>query len=275
MHFLFFSVFYSGTLLTTALVIAHPLHPRTAVLQTRDLIGGILGGGLGPVAPASDINTVNNSQTAAAGPGFPVQTSILTGASKTIVSTASSQATPSIQITQTTTGGRPSGTSSAVSSSTTSIQIGYVADAPATPPGEATEWKVIGIAVISIAFITTVVLAITFFDSWWGFLRAILLGDRRNGGDENLVPDWDKQSWEYNLSKEDGHRYPTMASLESIVKTPEKAAGVDSSQFVTTATTTRLSQHDFPYCGDLTIDSDPRSQQLIRDTSLRKAGIKS
>ena len=271
MHFQVFSLFYSGTLLATALVIAHPLHPRTVVLQTRDLIGGILG--LEPVAPASDINTVDNSPTNGTGTSFPVQTSILSGSSKisTTVSTASSQAT--LFITQTTTGGRPSETSSAVSPTTTSIQIGYVADAPTTPPGEATEWKVIGIAVITITFITTVVLAITFFDSWWGFLRAILLGDKRNGGDEKLVPDWDKQSWEYNLSKEDGHRYPTMASLESIVvKTPEKSAG----------TATRLSQHDFSYCGDLmmttttTTNFDPQSQQqLVRDASLKKAGIKS
>ena len=272
MHFQVFSLFYSGTLLALALVIAHPLHLRTAVLQTRDLIGGILGGGLGPAAPASEINTVNNSLTAATGAGFPLQTSILTGASKvsTTVSTASSQTTPSI--TQTTTRERSSETSSIVFS-TTSIQIGYVADAPVTPPGEATEWKVIGIAVISVTFITAVVLAITFFDSWWGFLRAIFLGDKRNGGDEKLVPDWDKQSWEYNLSKEDGHRYPTMASLESIVKTPEKSAqtGVNSSQFVTS---TRLSQHDFSNFGDLT-NSDPRSQQLVREASLKRAGIKS
>jgi hypothetical protein len=272
MHFQVFSQFYSGALLAMALVIAHPLHPQTAVLQTRDLIGGILGGGLEPQAavPASDINTVEISQTAATGASFPERTSILTGSSKvsTTVSTASSQTTPSI--TQTTTGGRPSETSSAVSS-TTSIQIGYVADAPATPPGEATEWKVIGIAVITVTFITTVVLAIMFFDSWWGFLRDIFLGSKRNnGGDEKLVPDWDKQSWEYNLSKEDGHRYPTVASLESIVvKTPEKAAGINS------GAAARLSQHDFPYCGDLTTNCDPRrsQQQLVRDASM--AGIKS
>ena len=293
MSFQVFSVFYSGTLLASmALVIAHPLHPRTSVLQTRDLIGGILGGGFEPAAPASDINTVNNSQTAATGAGFPVQTSIFTGASK-FSATSSSQTTPSITQTTTLARGRPSETSSAVSfssSSTTSIQIGYVAAAPVTPPGEATEWKVIGIAVIAIAVISTVVLAITFFDSWWRFLRAIFLGDKRNGGDEKLVPDWDKQSWEYDLSKEDGHRYPTLASLESIVnnnKTPDPKsmiAGINSSPFVTA---TRLSQqHDFPCCGDLTktttttsssSNSDPRTQQqqLVRDASLKKAGIKS
>ena len=208
MHFQVFSLFYSGTLLTTALVIAHPMHPRSAAIQTRGLIGGILGGGLGSAEiPVSDINTVDNPQTPAnqTGAGFPVQTSISSsGSSKvstTVSSTATSQTTPSI--TQMTTRGRPSETSTSAVSPSTSIQIGYVPDAPATPPGEATEWKVIGIAVITITFITTVVLAITFFDSWWGFLRAIFLGDKRNGGDENLVPDWDKQSWEYNLSKED------------------------------------------------------------------------
>jgi len=250
-----------------ALVIAHPLHPQTTILQTRDLIDGILGDGLEPVGASSDINTVNDPQKAATGGNFPMQTSILTSASGSRVLTTAlttSQTTPSITPTTT---WRPSETSSA-DSATTSIQIGYVAEAPATPPGEATEWKVIGIAVIAIAFITIVVLAITFFDSWWGFLRAIFLGDKHNGGDEKLVPDWDKRSWEYDLSIEDGHRYPTMASLESIVKIPEKSAGVNSSPFVA-----RLSQHDLSHCG-LT-DSYPRSQQLVRDVSLREAGIRS
>ena len=267
MHFQVFSPFYSGTLLAMALVIAYPLHSQTAVLQTRDLIGEILGSGFNTVDAASDINTVN--QTMATGESSPMQTSILTSASESVVLTTFSTSTSSQTILSTTqTTERPSETSSAASS-TTSIEIGYVPDAPATPPGEATEWKVIGIAVIAIAFITTVVLAITFFDSWWGFLRAIFRGDKHNGGDEKLVPDWDKRSWEYNLSIEDGHRYPTMASLESIVKAPEKLAGDDSSPFVT-----RLSQHDdVSHCG-LT-SSDLRPQQLVRDASLRKAGIRS
>ena len=259
-----------------ALVIAHPSHPRTAILQTRDLIGGILGGGFEPVITASDIDTVSDTRTAATGDGFPVQTSTLAGTLRvsTTASTVSSQATLISQatissqatpfITQTTTR-RPSATSSAVSS-TTSFEVGDVVEASATPPGEATEWKVIGIAVIVITFIATVILAITFFDSWWGFLRALVLGNKHNGGEEKLVPDWNKRSWEYDLANEDGHRYPTMASLESIIKTPEKSAGVNSSLFVTT----RLSQHDFAY-GSLT-NSDSRFQ-LVRDASLRKAGI--
>jgi hypothetical protein len=277
--FSLFSLFSFGTLLAMALVIAHPSHPRTAILQTRDLIGGILGGGFEPVITASDIDTVNDTQTAATGGGFPVQTSTLPGTlrASTMASTVSSQATLLSQatissqatpfITQTTTR-RPSATSSAVSStnSTTSFKVGGVAEAPATPPGEATEWKVIGIAVIVITFIATVILAITFFDSWWGFLRALVLGNKHNGGEEKLVPDWNKRSWEYDLANEDGHRYPTMASLESIVKTPEKSAGVNSSLFVTT----RLSQHDFAYGG---LTNSRSKQLLVRDASLRKAGI--
>lgn len=33
-----------------------------------------------------------------------------------------------------------------------------------------------------------------------------------------MIPDWEKRSWEFKLSSEDGHRYPTLASLESISK---------------------------------------------------------
>lgn len=98
--------------------------------------------------------------------------------------------------------------------------LAYIPEAPATPPAEATEWKVIGIAIISITFVATVILAVVFFDSWWGFLRDLIFGRRHNGGSENLVPDWEKRSWEHKLANEDGHRYPTLASLESMAKEP-------------------------------------------------------
>jgi hypothetical protein len=108
-----------------------------------------------------------------------------------------------------------------------SVEIGYVADAPTTPPAELTEWKIIGIAVITLTFIGTVILAITFFDSWWGFLCDVFCGGRGNRrgkklGGEELVPDWEKRSWEFRLASEDGHRYPTMSSLESIAKEKDK-----------------------------------------------------
>ena len=101
-------------------------------------------------------------------------------------------------------------------------------EAPSTPPGELTEWKVIGIAVITITFIATVVLLVSFFDSWWGFVRAAVCGKSRKGdmstrglAGETLVPDWEKRSWEFRLASEDGHRYPTMSSLGSVVQEKE------------------------------------------------------
>ncbi|KJA28400.1 hypothetical protein HYPSUDRAFT_33771 [Hypholoma sublateritium FD-334 SS-4] len=57
-----------------------------------------------------------------------------------------------------------------------------------------------------------------------------MCGKSRNGNTssrglagETLVPDWEKRSWEFRLANEDGHRYPTIASLESIVKEKEGA----------------------------------------------------
>lgn len=112
---------------------------------------------------------------------------------------------------------------------TVPYNIGDTSEAPTTPPGELTEWKVIGIAVITITFIATVVLLVSFFDSWWGFVRAAMCGKSRKGNmstrglaGETLVPDWEKRSWEFRLANEDGHRYPTMTSLESIVKEKEE-----------------------------------------------------
>lgn len=46
----------------------------------------------------------------------------------------------------------------------------------------------------------------------------------KHGGEE-LVPDWEKRSWEFRLASEDGHRYPTMSSLESIAKEKDKDKG--------------------------------------------------
>lgn len=103
------------------------------------------------------------------------------------------------------------------------VSIGVTEQAPTTPPGEATEWKVIGVAVIAISFVATVILAIVFFDSWSSFIRDMILGKKKNDGLEKMVPDWEKRSWEFKLANEDGHRYPTLASLDSVKKEqPEK-----------------------------------------------------
>ncbi|KAF9055855.1 hypothetical protein BJ165DRAFT_1521824 [Panaeolus papilionaceus] len=111
------------------------------------------------------------------------------------------------------------------SSAATTITAGeYIAQTPGdTPPAELTEWKVIGVAVISVTLIAIIILSVTFFDSWWGFLRAVVLG-KNKGGNETLLPDPEQRSWEFKLASEDGHRYPTMESLESIAKEKDRQA---------------------------------------------------
>lgn len=83
---------------------------------------------------------------------------------------------------------------------------------------------------ITITFIATVGLAVAFFDSWWGFVRDSVCGKRRKAGEriggETLIPDWEKRSWEFRLGNEDGHRYPTIDSLESMVREKERVKAV-------------------------------------------------
>ncbi|KAF7785004.1 hypothetical protein Agabi119p4_1169 [Agaricus bisporus var. burnettii] len=48
-----------------------------------------------------------------------------------------------------------------------------------TSPEEATQWKVIGIGIITVGLIATVILSIIFFDSWWNFICDLLCGKTR------------------------------------------------------------------------------------------------
>jgi hypothetical protein len=94
-----------------------------------------------------------------------------------------------------------------------------VSDVSATPPAELTEWKVIGVCVITVALIAILILSISFFDSWWGFLRSVICGKKgEDEGEETMVPDGERISWEFKLADEDSHRYPTVSSMESIAK---------------------------------------------------------
>lgn len=132
----------------------------------------------------------------------------ITGGPSSIYPTATPSTTHSLTPTPTTT------------AITNSIKI---SQASSMPPAEAAQWKVIGLVVICITFVGTLILSVVFFDSWWGFLRAMVCGRKRDGGAEDLVPDWDKRSWEVKLANEDGHRYPTIGSLEQVT-----AAKMDS-----------------------------------------------
>ncbi|KAJ3573557.1 hypothetical protein NP233_g2371 [Leucocoprinus birnbaumii] len=104
----------------------------------------------------------------------------------------------------------------------TATSTPIVPEAPSTSAEEATQWKVIGIGIITVGLIATVILSIIFFDSWWNFLCDIFCGRRRkrgkNQGQETMVPDFGTRDWEFKLANEDGHRYPTMSSLADIAE---------------------------------------------------------
>ncbi|THH17374.1 hypothetical protein EW146_g3421 [Bondarzewia mesenterica] len=71
------------------------------------------------------------------------------------------------------------------------------------PKAPSTDWKVIGVAVIAVSVVGAAILAVVFFDHWWRFLKDLAsCGWARGRGDlgeEQLVPDWDKRSWEYQV----------------------------------------------------------------------------
>ncbi|PPQ69787.1 hypothetical protein CVT26_014175 [Gymnopilus dilepis] len=139
-------------------------------------------------------------------------------------------------------------------------------DASTTPPAELTEWKVIGIAVMTITLIGTIVLSVTFFDQWWGFLRAVVCGRRARRkrdaemfgmGGEEMVPDWNRQSWKFKLDSEYGHRYPDMGTFgsqggkekvkeEVLGKGTKKAKADDRESQKKQKTTSTLSPEVFP-----------------------------
>ena len=98
----------------------------------------------------------------------------------------------------------------------------YAQDASHMPPGEATEWKVIGITVFCITIIGAMMLATFFSDTLIKVFMDVCLGGNRKRkklGEENMVPDWQMRSWEVKLADEEGHRYPTVSSsLQSMAE---------------------------------------------------------
>ncbi|KAJ7631232.1 hypothetical protein FB45DRAFT_560269 [Roridomyces roridus] len=100
--------------------------------------------------------------------------------------------------------------------STPSATIGVTKQAASTPPAEAEEWKVIGMVTLGIAFVGIVMFAITFFDSWWGFLLAVV-GKKKEVGMEDF--DWMPRDGELKIAREEGHRYPSLDSLTKATPT--------------------------------------------------------
>ena len=94
-------------------------------------------------------------------------------------------------------------------------------------------WKIIGVGVISFGVVIALLLLSIFFDAWWRFLKDLINnwkfkrssrggnGDVLGGGRlgrggkrdfEELVPDWEKASWEIRVES-DRERYPSFSSL--------------------------------------------------------------
>jgi hypothetical protein len=87
-----------------------------------------------------------------------------------------------------------------------------------TAQGHAIDWRVIGIAVIAISAVGTMILVVVFFDQWWGFLCDVC-GRRRKwygGGKEELVPDWERASWEFKVEDDTLPAYPSFVSTPAI-----------------------------------------------------------
>jgi hypothetical protein len=84
--------------------------------------------------------------------------------------------------------------------------------------GHAIDWRVIGIAVIAVSAVGTMILVVVFFDQWWGFLCDVC-GRRRKwyrGGKEELVPDWERASWEFKVEDDTSLAYPSFVSTPAI-----------------------------------------------------------
>ena len=71
------------------------------------------------------------------------------------------------------------------------------------------EWKIIGVAVIAFSAVAAILLLSVFFDQCWGFIRDLVWRKKRKDPFEELMPDWEKASWEIGMDG-DGHRYPAM-----------------------------------------------------------------
>ena len=220
---------WTHTLVLISILLAAHSHPLVESLTPyrdipRDLTGLLDGDGFLP-APIVMTTVATVVTVVASGTTSRVFGGIVTSETKSIKSTSTTTmgTTHSIIGTlPTTTTDAPTkiapSSSTSASSATPSSSVEATPEAARMPPGEAAEWKVIGLVVICIGFVATAILSIVFFDSWWGFLRDLACGKREREGVEDMVPDWEKRSWEFKLASEDGHRYPTLASLECIAK---------------------------------------------------------
>lgn len=82
------------------------------------------------------------------------------------------------------------------STSYPTIQTALPASTTEDPDAENKTWQIIGISFIAILLIAIAVTSSMFFDRWWKVAQQILCCKGRPDGVEQLVPDWEKQTWE-------------------------------------------------------------------------------
>ncbi|KAF9225530.1 hypothetical protein BS17DRAFT_778731 [Gyrodon lividus] len=57
-------------------------------------------------------------------------------------------------------------------------------------------WQIVGIAIIAVLFVAVSITCAMLFDRLWGFMKDAIRCTTCSVGSEELVPDWEKQSWE-------------------------------------------------------------------------------
>ena len=215
----FFSLFASLSALTNAKPVFHA--SIIPAINDRDLIGLLVGGGVptdSGLAPPSTLDPQHTPLVSSPVPSSLRTSSVESGVVTTYSSTLTLPfSTASIDTTIVAPTAPPEYPNNALPLPSSPMTSGWVGDVSATPPRELTEWKVIGIGVITVTLIAILVLSISFFDSWWGFLRAVARGKRadKGEGEETMVPDGVRlgKSVEFELASEGGHRYPSMESI--------------------------------------------------------------
>ncbi|KAM6498675.1 hypothetical protein JOM56_006623 [Amanita muscaria] len=223
----------------------------TAVPAMRRDLGGVIGGLLDPDVHSPSITPMPNTAKQTHAVLTTTSTSSLAGettkghaTTRTAESTSMEATVTSSTLDTTTAMTEANGSSTPTSSwpTKTSNNMDHIAqDASHMSPEEATEWKVIGITVLGITVIGSIMLAALFSDTWIKLVKDVILGGnmkQKKDGDEELVPDWKRRSWEYMLADEEGHRYPTVSvSLQSLAEKAEKGTGSQATQTMTTTTT--------------------------------------
>ncbi|KAI0004186.1 hypothetical protein BJV74DRAFT_809608 [Russula compacta] len=102
-------------------------------------------------------------------------------------------------------------------SQSTTTSTWYPSPSPAyseLSQGQTNDWRVIGIAVIAVSVVGIMILVIVFFDQWWGLLCDVC-GRRRKWlgrGKEELVPDWERGSWEFKVEDDSLPAYPSFGA---------------------------------------------------------------